>query len=158
MTKLAIKRTLQNADEICKATGSKLTAKRKRALTILLEAPGPISAYELIEEYKQRYKEPLTAMSAYRMLNFLVAETLAHKLLTVNKYAACEHINCDHAHHLPQFLICDNCESVEEVGIKKDTLDKLKNGIEQTGFTLNEQQLELHGLCRSCLPDVQSDS
>lgn len=150
MSKLATKRTLQTADAMCRESGARLTEKRKRALTLLLDALSPISAYELKEQYENRYSEPLTAMSAYRMLNFLVAENLAHKLHSVNKYAACEHINCNHAHELPQFLICDNCEVVEEVGIEKDTLQKLKNGIAKTGFTLNEQQLELHGLCNVC--------
>ena len=149
MSKLTIKKTLQNAEAMCRNSGAKLTEKRKRALAVLLDA-GAISAYELKEEYENRYNEPLTAMSAYRMLNFLVAETLSHKLHSVNKYAACEHINCDHAHELPQFLICDNCESVTEVGITKQTLQKLKSGIAKTGFRLNEQQLELHGLCSAC--------
>ena len=151
MSKLATKRTLKNADAICRESGVRLTEKRKQALTVLLDAAAPMSAYELKDEYEKRYDMPLTAMSAYRMLNFLVAETLAHKLHSVNKYAACEHINCSHAHNLPQFLICDNCESVTEVGITKQTLQKLKDGIAETGFQLNEQQLELHGLCKSCV-------
>ncbi|MDG2077929.1 MAG: transcriptional repressor [Pseudomonadales bacterium] len=155
MTKLATKRTLKNADALCQESGVRLTEKRKRALTILLDAPAPMSAYELKDEYKNVYDESLTAMSAYRMLNFLVAETLAHKLHSVNKYAACEHINCAHSHKLPQFLICDNCETVTEVGISAQTLKSLKNGIAESGFKLNEQQLELHGLCNSCSNDTE---
>jgi len=153
MSKLATKRTLNSADAICRESGARFTEKRKRALTVLLDAPAPMSAYELKDEYEIQYKESLTAMSAYRMLNFLVAETLAHKLSSVNKYAACEHINCAHTHALPQFLICDNCEAVTEVGISKQALQKLKDGITQTGFKLNEQQLELHGLCSSCFEE-----
>jgi Fur family zinc uptake transcriptional regulator len=155
MSKLATKRTLKNADVLCQESGVRLTEKRKRALTILLDAPAPMSAYELKDEYKNSYDESLTAMSAYRMLNFLVAETLAHKLHSVNKYAACEHINCAHSHELPQFLICDNCETVTEVGISSQTLKSLKNGIAESGFKLNEQQLELHGLCNSCCKDTE---
>ena len=153
MNKLATNKTLQNADAMCRESGARLTEKRKRALTVLLDSENPISAYELIEKYEKRFGDSLTPMSAYRMLNFLVDETLAHKLHSVNKYSACEHINCNHAHELPQFLICDNCEKVEEVGIKKDTLIKLKGGIAKTGFKLNEQQLELHGLCDACQPE-----
>ena len=155
MTKLATKRTLKSADALCQESGVRLTEKRKRALTILLDAPAPMSAYELKDEYKNVYGESLTAMSAYRMLNFLVAETLAHKLHSVNKYAACEHINCAHSHKVPQFLICDNCETVTEVGISAQTLKSLKNGIAESGFKLNEQQLELHGLCNSCSNDTE---
>ena len=150
MATRANQQTLQNAEAACRDAGVKLTEKRKRTLGILLDAKEPISAYELVDRYKQHYGESLTAMSAYRMLNFLVSETLAHKLHSVNKYTACEHINCDHAHALPQFLICDSCQSVEEIGIQKNTLNQLKQGIAATGFAMNEQQLELHGLCNTC--------
>lgn len=150
MSKTATNRTLQNADAHCRDAGVKLTTKRKRTLELLLANEAPISAYELIDQYQHRYGESLTAMSAYRMLNFLVAETLAHKLHSINKYTACEHIDCDHAHELPQFLICDNCNTVAEVGIKKQTLQKLREGVASAGFALNNQQLELRGLCNNC--------
>ncbi len=146
----ATNKTLQNAELICRDAGVRLTVKRKRALALLLEAPSPVSAYELIDLYHARYSESLTAMSAYRMLNFLVEETLAHRLNSVNKYTACEHINCNHAHDLPQFLICDNCQSVSEAGIQKHTLDQLRADIRKSGFSMDNQQLELHGLCNKC--------
>ena len=146
----ATNKTLQNAELICRDAGVRLTVKRKRALALLLEAPSPVSAYELIDLYHARYSESLTAMSAYRMLNFLVEETLAHRLNSVNKYTACEHINCNHAHDLPQFLICDNCQSVSEAGIQKHTLEQLRADIRKSGFSMDNQQLELHGLCSNC--------
>ena len=146
----ATNKTLQNAELICRDAGVRLTVKRKRALALLLEALSPVSAYELIDLYHARYSESLTAMSAYRMLNFLVEETLAHRLNSVNKYTACEHINCNHAHDLPQFLICDNCQSVSEASIQKHTLDQLRADILKSGFSMHNQQLELHGLCSKC--------
>ena len=146
----ATNKTLQNAELICRDAGVRLTVKRKRALALLLEAPSPVSAYELIDLYHARYGESHTAMSAYRKQNFLVEETLAHRLNSVNKYTACEHINCNHAHDLPQFLICDNCQSVSEASIQKHTLDQLRADILKSGFSMHNQQLELHGLCSKC--------
>ena len=146
----ATNKTLQNAEAMCLEAGVRLTMKRKRTLALLLEEESPVSAYELIDLYKASYGESLTAMSAYRMLNFLVEETLAHRLNSVNKYTACEHINCNHAHDLPQFLICDNCQSVSEAGIQKHTLEQLRADIRKSGFSMDNQQLELHGLCSNC--------
>ena len=146
----ATNKTLQNAEAMCLEAGVRLTMKRKRTLALLLEEESPVSAYELIDLYKASYGESLTAMSAYRMLNFLVEETLAHRLNSVNKYTACEHINCNHAHDLPQFLICDNCQSVSEAGIQKHTLDQLRADVLKSGFSMHNQQLELHGLCSKC--------
>ncbi|MDG2472377.1 MAG: Fur family transcriptional regulator [Pseudomonadales bacterium] len=151
MTHSTINKTLENAEAMCRDTGVRLTPKRKRALAILLEAGSPISAYELVDLYNARFNESLTAMSAYRMLNFLVEEMLAHRLNSVNKYTACEHINCNHAHDLPQFLICDNCHSVSEANIRQEILDKLKSDILSSGFSIENQQLELHGVCVKCL-------
>ena len=150
MVQSSTSKTLQNAEAMCLDAGVRLTMKRKRTLALLLEEESPVSAYELIDLYKSSYGESLTAMSAYRMLNFLVEETLAHRLNSVNKYTACEHINCNHAHDLPQFLICDNCQSVSEAGIQKHTLDQLKADVLKSGFSMDNQQLELHGLCSNC--------
>lgn len=151
MSNSTIEETLVSAEALCRASGVNLTTKRKRVLNLLLEAGRPISAYELIDSCKARYAKPLTAMSAYRMLNFLVEQGLAHKLHSVNKYTACMHINCCHDHELPQFLICDHCEDVIEVGLKRDALDSLRQGIETSGFTLKTDQLELRGLCKRCV-------
>ena len=150
--KADINKTLLNAEASCRASGVRLTTKRQRTLAILLDAGVPISAYELVERYQASFGESLTAMSAYRMLAFLVEEELAHKLQSVNKYTACRHINCDHSHELPQFLICDKCDAVSEIAISKDALTRLRTGVADTGFRLNEQQLELHGLCKACQP------
>lgn len=150
MVQSSTSKTLQNAEAMCLDAGVRLTMKRKRTLALLLEEESPVSAYELIDLYKASYGESLTAMSAYRMLNFLVEETLAHRLNSVNKYTACEHINCNHAHDLPQFLICGNCQSVSEASIRPETLDKLKKDVLASGFSLDNQQLELHGLCSDC--------
>jgi len=143
-------KTLKNASEKCKASGAKLTEKRKRTLSLLLDATKPLSAYELIDQYKNQFGESLTAMSAYRMLNFLVDESLAHKLELVNKYTVCKHINCDHNHELSQFLICDTCHVVSEVSIKDNILQKLKDDVSEIGFKLSSRQLELHGTCHKC--------
>jgi Fur family zinc uptake transcriptional regulator len=51
---------------------------------------------------------------------------------------------------VPQFLICNSCKTVDEVGIRKEILQELSANIEDTGFALARQQLEFHGLCRAC--------
>ena len=99
---------------------------------------------------QKEFKEALPAMSVYRILDFLEGENLVHKLRLANKYVACSHINCDHDHETPQFLICDTCGSVKEIGIKKALIDRLKRNVEEAGYVLKSSQLELHCLCQSC--------
>ncbi len=141
---------IKKTQEICTSTGVKLTSKRKHALLVLLTASVPLSAYEIAEQYKAKFNETLPVMSVYRIMNFLIREKLVHKLETANRFIACAHIACDHPHEVPQFLICDNCHTVKEVGIKKHIVTELEHSIKHTGFTLVSQQLELHGLCKQC--------
>ncbi len=145
-----IERSIEKAQIECQRLGLRLTDKRRNVLKILLQAEEPLSAYEIAEQYKKVFADALSAMSAYRMLDFLMQSNLVHKLETSNQYLACSHISCDHEHALPEFLICDQCHLVKEIGLDKALLDELKKSIKSTGFILSSQQLELHGVCLDC--------
>lgn len=146
----SISKVLNHAEKTCSAHGARLTEKRKMVLTGLLKSKTPLSAYELVDFCRDEFDETLPAMSVYRILEFLEKENLVHKLHLANKYIACSHISCDHAHEVPQFLICGGCGVVKEIGIKKALVDSLKQNVEQAGFHLSSPQLELHCLCQSC--------
>ncbi|SFP86419.1 Fur family transcriptional regulator, zinc uptake regulator [Nitrosomonas cryotolerans] len=145
-----IDQIIKKSQEACASTGAKLTSKRKNVLTALLTSSIPLSAYEIVEKYKNQFNEALPVMSVYRMLDFLIQEKLVHKLETSGQYMICAHITCDHPHEMPQFLICDRCHTVKEIGIKKQIMSELERGIQSTGFTLSKKQLELHGFCEHC--------
>jgi Fur family zinc uptake transcriptional regulator len=51
---------------------------------------------------------------------------------------------------VPQFLICDQCHQVSEVGVQKEIIDALQISVENADFYLNSPELELHGVCRDC--------
>jgi Fur family zinc uptake transcriptional regulator len=51
---------------------------------------------------------------------------------------------------MPQFLICENCHKVKEIGLKQQLIDELASSVQQTGFKLTTSQLELSGLCEDC--------
>jgi len=145
-----IEQIIQKTMMLCASTGAKLTTKRQHVLLVMLSTPVPLSAYEVAEQYKKRFDEALPVMSVYRIMHFLIQEKLVHKLETANRFIACAHIACDHPHEIPQFLICDRCKMVQEVGIPERIMKELASSIEHTGFTLASQQLELHGLCTNC--------
>ncbi len=145
-----VSKVLDRAEEKCKAKGARLTEKRKHILSGLIKTQKALSAYELVEYCRSEFDEVIPPMSVYRILDFLAGENLVHKLQLANKYVACSHISCDHAHEIPQFLICAECNSVKEIGIKKTMIDTLKHNIEQAGYQLKSSQLELHCLCQDC--------
>ena len=149
-----IEKLINKSQEVCVSGGTKLTQKRKNVLMVLLASTTPLSAYEVYDRYKAQFQESLPVMSIYRILDFLIQEKLVHKLETAGQYMSCAHIACDHQHETPQFLICDRCGSVKEVGIKKSIIEELESSIRSTGFTLAHQQLELHGVCARCQTSV----
>jgi Fur family zinc uptake transcriptional regulator len=148
MTK--VQTILNHAEQSCTANGTKLTAKRKRVLSGLLQSDRAMSAYDLVDYCKEAYGESPPPMSVYRILSFLQDEHLVHKLNLANKYIACSHITCEHAHGVPQFLICGDCQRVEEITVGKSTINTLKRKVEEAGFHLASPQLEINCRCNQC--------
>jgi Fur family zinc uptake transcriptional regulator len=151
MSRAGTQQILDRAADTCRADGSRLTDKRRSVLECLLQAGKPVSAYEVADAYEKRLGESIRPMSVYRMLDFLVEESLAHKLKSANKYVPCSHIVCDHDHQLPQFLICERCERVEEIAIGREILDSLAASARNAEFELTSPQIELNCICHQCL-------
>ena len=149
-----VKQIIEHAEQHCQVNGSRLTEKRKQVLAGLLQSEKALSAYELIDICKAEFGETLPAMSVYRILDFLQNEHLVHKLKLSNKYVACRHITCDHAHAVPQFLICNTCQKVKEVSIKKSIITELENNIKHTGFDLLSPQIEMNCICNNCAENI----
>ena len=146
----SVESIIQHAEQHCDLRSSRLTQKRKQILTGLVKSNKALSAYELIDFCKQEFGESLPAMSVYRILDFLESELLVHKLNLANKYVACMHISCDHAHAVPQFLICKSCSIVKEITVEESTITDLGNTVKGAGYQLLSPQIELNCLCDNC--------
>ncbi|WP_019605818.1 Fur family transcriptional regulator [Teredinibacter turnerae] len=151
MNEQRLNEILRSAQNRCAHSGAKLTAKRRRILEILLSKKTPQSAYEVAGLYNKNSDTRMPPMSVYRILEFLESEHLVHKLSSTNKYIACSHITCDHKHEVPQFLICESCNSVKEVLISRSTLEDIGQQVLASGYKLVNDHLELRCLCASCV-------
>lgn len=147
---MTIDEVLLEAEKACARSGARLTDKRKQVLLSLLRCEQPLSAYEIADQLKTSFGGAIPPMSVYRMLNFLISEKLAHKLSSTGKYIACSHINCEHAHPIAQFLICDVCGNVLEVDTNEETFAALEASATEAGYALQRPQLELHCVCQAC--------
>lgn len=141
---------IDHAERHCQQHGTRLTDKRKLILAGLVKSELAMSAYELIDYCKCEFGETLPAMSVYRILEFLEQEQLVHKLSLANKFVACSHIACEHAHATPQFLICGSCQKVQEISIDKNVLHELENNVSEAGYRLLSPQLEMSCVCHDC--------
>ncbi len=146
-------KNIEIAEKHCQEKGKRLTKKRKMILRALLQSQKALSAYELVDYCKKYFSEIIPAMSVYRILDFLQDQGLAHRLESANKYVACSHIVCKQRHQYSQFLICDQCQRVEEINIDLLALGNLQTIINNTGFHLNSPQLEINGICNECFSD-----
>ncbi|HPD91092.1 MAG: transcriptional repressor [Rhodobacter sp.] len=136
---------LAEAETLARQRGLRLTPVRRRALEILLERHGAMGAYDVLQRLSEDgfgHQPPV----AYRALEFLVENGLAHRIRRLNAFAACAHPGRDHS---AAFLICRGCDAVAE--IPADPLrDVLQSGAEGHGFQVERATIEALGLCALC--------
>ena len=123
-----------------------LKKNQKLVYDALHTASGPLSAYAILDLLREHgFRAPL---QVYRALDKLVEFGLVHKLESLNAFVACSHDECE-ASEPAAFMICEECESVSELGDSKLTshLGKLANTQE---FALKHTTVELHGRCKNC--------
>jgi Fur family transcriptional regulator, zinc uptake regulator len=141
----AVGRRLDAAAEACARDGETLTPLRRAVLALVLEAPRPLTAYQLLEQLQE--KRRAAPPTIYRALDFLLARRLVHRIERLGAYVACA--EPDHEHALVQFLICRQCHTVKELDdhAVAEAVVKAASG---AGFRLEHAVIEIDGLCASC--------
>ncbi|MFN6951493.1 MAG: Fur family transcriptional regulator, partial [Albidovulum sp.] len=104
-----------------------------------------LGAYEVLERLAEDgfgNQPPV----AYRALDFLVGQGLAHRIRRLNAFAACMHPGEAHS---PLFLICRVCDAIAEAPAEtlRGALAEVAVGI---GFTVERTNFEALGLCPAC--------
>ncbi|MFN5999387.1 MAG: Fur family transcriptional regulator [Paracoccaceae bacterium] len=136
---------LERAEALTKATGARLTPVRRRVLEILLEEHKALGAYDVLARLTTDgfgNQPPV----AYRALEFLVEQGLAHRIQRLNAFTACVHMGEDHA---PAFLICRVCNTVAEAEAST-ARRSLEAEAARAGFRVERTTIEALGLCPSC--------
>lgn len=136
---------LSHAMDLAEARGMRLTPVRRRTLEILLEAHKALGAYEVLERLGRDgfgTQPPV----AYRALEFLVEQGLAHRVRRLNAFTACMHPGLPHR---PAFFICTGCNTIAEARSPaiQQALDKAAREI---GFRIDRMNVEAAGLCPAC--------
>lgn len=140
-----IQSALNYAQSICDKNAAKLTPIRKQVLTLIWQSHKPLGAYDLIEMVSQSGKRTAPP-TIYRALEFLQSLGLIHRLSTLNAFIGC---SVQEEHHEGCFLICTECNNVEEMNAS-DTCAQLKHKVAPSGFTVNQTQIEVSGICAQC--------
>lgn len=133
---------LGEAETRCAATQERLTTPRRRVLELLLEADGPLKAYDLIAAFGT-HGEPAKPPTVYRALEFLERLGFAHRIESLNAYVPCR----IEGTHMAAFLICDCCGEAAE--FEPDFTPHVA-AAQAAGYELRRLTLEARGLCAGC--------
>ncbi|MEE9428553.1 MAG: Fur family transcriptional regulator [Paracoccaceae bacterium] len=137
---------LENADRRVKQAGLRMTPVRRRVLEILLEGHHAMGAYQVLERLAEEGfgKQPPVA---YRALEFLVENGLAHRISRLNAFTACMQPSVSHS---PTFFICTKCNGVAEA--RAQTVGNALNAVSnKMGFQIDRMSIEVMGTCETCL-------
>ncbi len=136
---------LARADALAAERSLRLTPVRRRVLEILLESHRAMGAYEVLDRLSAEgfgNQPPV----AYRALDFLVDQGLAHRVARLNAFAACMHPGETHA---PAFLICRSCGRVAEAEAAPAAA-AVGAAAKAQGFAVERLTVEALGLCPAC--------
>lgn len=138
---------LDAAERLCARHGARLTGRRRRVLELVWRSHRAVKAYDLLAQMAN--EDPgVKPPTVYRALDFLIAQGLVHRIESLNAFVGC--VRPGQVHH-EQFLICDDCGTVQEVEVPEvgRSLTKAASG---AGFQAAHQTVEVHGRCDSCCP------
>ncbi len=139
---------LAQTEQVIKLKGGRFTAIRKHIFQLLLEAPYPLGAYEIIEHLNGvgAQKPP----TVYRALNWLMEHGLVAKIAYNSRYTAMPiGVEADNV----AFMICRECgdtDTLEAPGLSKS----LHQTAKARGFEDTQMVIEIIGLCNGHLKEI----
>lgn len=142
----AIEARLDAATQACARAGARLTPLRRDVLALVLQAEGPVTAYQLLDLLRQSRKGAVPP-TIYRALEFLLAHKLIHRVESLNAFVSCT--NAAQHPHAAQFLICAKCGAVAEVQ-DAAVAAALRDAAERHGFQPSGAVIEVNGICAAC--------
>jgi Fur family zinc uptake transcriptional regulator len=137
---------LARAERQCVQRNARLTPHRRRVLEVVAAGHRAIGAYDIISRLSIVGGYAPAPISIYRALEFLLQQSLVHRVESLNAYVACPSAGSLHA---AQFLICRGCGTVAEM--KSPVIeDAIAVGTESAGFAVIAPIVEIAGICQSC--------
>ena len=131
---------IAKARATCEEHGERFTPLRAHIFELLVDADGPIKAYDLLEQLRPERGSPKPP-TVYRALEFFSRLGLIHRVEALNAYITCDHV---HEGHAAEFFICETCDTVEE----RHAHDHANCRPE--GFKIRHSVIEHYGLCENC--------
>jgi Fur family zinc uptake transcriptional regulator len=129
-----------------------LTSLRKDILAIIKSANMPLKAYDILDLLLKK-RPTAKPPTVYRVLDFLVEKHILHKITSNHTYVMCQaeiDSHCEqHGGNVDLMLVCKKCHQCLELvsSIFSVVLNQLAK---QEKFAINENSIELQGICNGC--------
>ena len=143
---------LDRAAQLCAESGARLTELRRQVLQLVWRGHEPVGAYALLEALKRSHPGAAPP-TVYRALDFLIEHGLIHRIESLNAYVGCSR---PERRHVSQFLICSQCGAAAELDDPAIAGSVLRRAGE-LGFAVEQQTIELRGLCPRCRPQPAAE-
>jgi len=137
--------TYNSAEHLIREAGARVTQPRISVLRTLLAAPRALTHHEV--ERRVRRSLPVDRVTVYRVLEWLVANQLAHRIAGDDRVWRFNAVADEHADEHAHFK-CNSCGTVT-------CLDELvaKPVVKlPAGFRTQQVELTVKGLCAGCIP------
>ena len=143
---------LEQADAVRARGGGRLTPMRRLILGLILESDRPMGAYHILDQLKL-YQSKIAPPTVYRVIDFLLAEGLIHRIERLSAFVGCAHRLSCHAveacTHRAQFLICTHCGKVVEHDDTAITTC-IAATAQSLDFVPTLMSVEVEGVCAIC--------
>ena len=144
-----IEDALDRAAQLCVAQGARLTELRRHVLQLVWRGHEPVGAYAILDALRQSHAGAAPP-TVYRALDFLIEHGLIHRIESLNAYVGCPQ---PERRHVSQFLICGKCGTAAELD-DPAIASAVQRRAGEMGFTVQQQTIELRGLCPRCQADA----
>jgi len=142
-----VEERLAQAGRLCVRLGVRLSAQRLRTLELVLQARGPVKAYDIAKRFHSHGKA--SAITIYRALKFWEEIGLVRRIKSLNAFVA----SLDGAAASGfAFLICSDCGESAEIPLSSPT--EVAAAALGLGFAIDRLTLEAGGRCRRCVARV----
>jgi Fur family transcriptional regulator, zinc uptake regulator len=142
---------LDLAAQLCAERGARLTELRRQVLQLVWRGHEPVGAYAVLEALR-RLHAGAAPPTVYRALDFLIEHGLIHRIESLNAYVGCPR---PERPHVSQFLICGGCGATAE--LDDPAIAAVLRRAAKLGFLVEQQTIELRGLCPRCRPSASAD-
>jgi Fur family zinc uptake transcriptional regulator len=138
-------KAIHTAEQLCNQRGVRFTPIRREVLELIWESHRAVKAYDLLDRIKPKAGTAKPA-TVYRVLDFLLAQGLIHKVESLNAFIGCSFSDRRHEQLL---LTCVQCHEVEERPGER-VMEAIAKELERAAFTLQSKAIEIHGICARC--------